>query len=192
MGQLNRSLVRCLQLMPQLCKIEKTNVLISATIHYSTVLASAFNYLPPPSYVAKYWHGSSLAARLPPSTHTHAPLFPLSLLCLPCPPPLAEKKMNLVVGPESSHGDGARTEEVHKVPFLKLFAFADTWDYVLMALGSIGACAHGASVPIFFIFFGKLINIIGVAFLFPTTVSHRVAKVRSTAPSCKRYMQHLA
>ncbi|RRT65261.1 hypothetical protein B296_00015916, partial [Ensete ventricosum] len=94
--------------------------------------------------------------------------------------------MNLVVGPESSHGDGARKEEVHKVPFLKLFAFADTWDYVLMALGSIGACAHGASVPIFFIFFGKLINIIGVAFLFPTTVSHRVAKVRTTAPSCKR------
>ncbi|URD95330.1 ABC transporter transmembrane region [Musa troglodytarum] len=84
--------------------------------------------------------------------------------------------MNSVVGPESSHEDGASKKEVHKVPFLKLFAFADTWDYVLMALGSIGACAHGASVPVFFIFFGKLINIIGVAFLFPTTVSHRVAK----------------
>jgi ATP-binding cassette subfamily B (MDR/TAP) protein 1 len=31
-------------------------------------------------------------------------------------------------------------------------------------------------VPVFFIFFGKLINIIGLATLFPTTVSGRVAK----------------
>ncbi|CAM0944818.1 unnamed protein product [Alopecurus aequalis] len=67
-------------------------------------------------------------------------------------------------------------EKVEKVPFMKLFSFADRWDYVLMAVGSVGACAHGASVPVFFIFFGKLINIIGLASLFPTTVSGRVAK----------------
>ncbi|KAF8380715.1 hypothetical protein HHK36_028205 [Tetracentron sinense] len=63
-----------------------------------------------------------------------------------------------------------------KVPFLKLFAFADFWDYVLMAVGSVGACIHGASVPVFFIFFGQLINIIGIAYLFPASVSHKVAK----------------
>ncbi|KQK00850.1 ABC transporter B family member 2 [Brachypodium distachyon] len=67
-------------------------------------------------------------------------------------------------------------QKVEKVPFLKLFSFADRWDYVLMAVGSLGACAHGASVPVFFIFFGKLINIIGIAYLFPTEVSGRVAK----------------
>ncbi|TVU28082.1 hypothetical protein EJB05_19590 [Eragrostis curvula] len=70
----------------------------------------------------------------------------------------------------------AADQEVAKVPFMKLFSFADQWDYVLMAVGSLGACAHGASVPVFFIFFGKLINIIGLAYLFPTTVSGRVAK----------------
>lgn len=70
-------------------------------------------------------------------------------------------------------------EAAAKVPFLKLFSFADRWDCVLMAVGSLGACAHGASVPVFFIFFGKLINIIGLAYLFPTTVSGRVAKVRT-------------
>lgn len=70
-------------------------------------------------------------------------------------------------------------QKVEKVPFLKLFSFADRWDYVLMAVGSLGACAHGASVPVFFIFFGKLINIIGIAYLFPTEVSGRVAKVRT-------------
>ncbi|VAI59618.1 unnamed protein product [Triticum turgidum subsp. durum] len=67
-------------------------------------------------------------------------------------------------------------EKVEKVPFMKLFSFADRWDYLLMAVGSVGACAHGASVPVFFIFFGKLINIIGIASFFPAMVSGRVAK----------------
>ena len=65
----------------------------------------------------------------------------------------------------------------NKVSLLKLFAFADFYDYILMAIGSVGACIHGASVPVFFIFFGKLINIIGMAYLFPKEASHKVAKV---------------
>ncbi|CAL5054914.1 unnamed protein product [Urochloa decumbens] len=79
-------------------------------------------------------------------------------------------------GQEKEKEKKAEEEVAAKVPFLKLFSFADQWDYVLMAVGSLGACAHGASVPVFFIFFGKLINIIGLAYLFPTTVSGRVAK----------------
>jgi ATP-binding cassette subfamily B (MDR/TAP) protein 1 len=77
---------------------------------------------------------------------------------------------------EKDEDQKGQKETVEKVPFMKLFSFADRWDYVLMAVGSVGACAHGASVPVFFIFFGKLINIIGLATLFPTTVSGRVAK----------------
>uniref|UniRef100_A0A2P2K8X3 Uncharacterized protein MANES_15G186400 n=3 Tax=Rhizophora mucronata TaxID=61149 RepID=A0A2P2K8X3_RHIMU len=69
--------------------------------------------------------------------------------------------------------EGKQTQQ--KVAITKLFAFADFYDYVLMGLGSIGAIAHGASVPVFFIFFGKLINIIGMAYLFPKQASHRVA-----------------
>ncbi|KAG7596578.1 P-loop containing nucleoside triphosphate hydrolase [Arabidopsis suecica] len=75
--------------------------------------------------------------------------------------------------------DMAAAEKEKKRPsvsFLKLFSFADFYDCVLMALGSIGACIHGASVPVFFIFFGKLINIIGLAYLFPQEASHKVAK----------------
>uniref|UniRef100_A0A2P2K8Z8 ABC transporter B family member 2-like n=1 Tax=Rhizophora mucronata TaxID=61149 RepID=A0A2P2K8Z8_RHIMU len=71
--------------------------------------------------------------------------------------------------------EGKQTQQ--KVAITKLFAFADFYDYVLMGLGSIGAIAHGASVPVFFIFFGKLINIIGMAYLFPKQASHRVAMV---------------
>lgn len=46
-----------------------------------------------------------------------------------------------------------------------------------MAVGSVGACIHGASVPVFFIFFGKIINVVGLAYLFPKEASHQVAKV---------------
>ncbi|CAN4128139.1 unnamed protein product [Withania somnifera] len=68
------------------------------------------------------------------------------------------------------------SQKAKKVSLLKLFSFADSYDYLLMFLGSIGACLHGASVPVFFIFFGKLINIAGLAYLFPAQASHKVAK----------------
>ncbi|KAF5184762.1 Abc transporter b family-like protein [Thalictrum thalictroides] len=67
-------------------------------------------------------------------------------------------------------------KKTQRVPFFKLFSFADSLDWLLMAIGSIGACVHGASVPVFFIFFGKLVDVIGVAYLFPASVSHKVAK----------------
>ncbi|KAF3449391.1 hypothetical protein FNV43_RR10119 [Rhamnella rubrinervis] len=90
--------------------------------------------------------------------------------------------------PESSSGNGnaegpmkqkkeeGKNKKQQKVSLLKLFSFADFQDYVLMAIGSIGACVHGVSVPVFFIFFGKLINIIGLAYLFPKQASHKVGK----------------
>ncbi|XP_042055330.1 ABC transporter B family member 2-like isoform X2 [Salvia splendens] len=56
-----------------------------------------------------------------------------------------------------------------------MFSFADSYDYLLMFVGSIGACVHGASVPVFFIYFGKMINIIGLAYFFPKEASHKVA-----------------
>lgn len=88
-------------------------------------------------------------------------------------------------GSRGTQGD-AWTEEAEKKPaptsykkqkvaFYKLFSFADGWDYLLMAIGLVGACAHGASVPIWFIFFGKLINCLGLAYLDPPAVSGKVA-----------------
>lgn len=78
---------------------------------------------------------------------------------------------------KTKEGEEEEKKKPKIVPFFKLFAFADAYDYLLMFIGSVGACIHGASVPVFFIFFGKLINIIGMAYLFPTEASHRVAKV---------------
>lgn len=78
---------------------------------------------------------------------------------------------------KKKEGDQGKKKQ-NKVTALKLFSFADSYDYFLIALGSVGACVHGASVPVFFIFFGKLINVIGMAYLFPKQASHKVAKVR--------------
>lgn len=83
---------------------------------------------------------------------------------------LEKKKKKKIKGDEEG-------KKQHTVPLLKLFTFADFYDYILMGIGSVGACVHGASVPVFFIFFGKLINVIGMAYLFPKEASHKVAKV---------------
>ncbi|KAL1292815.1 hypothetical protein HN51_053374 [Arachis hypogaea] len=71
---------------------------------------------------------------------------------------------------------GGHSRKEKKVPWMKLFSFADFYDCVLMSVGSIGACVHGASVPVFFIFFGNMINVTGLAFLHPKQASHQVAK----------------
>ncbi|XP_015954693.1 ABC transporter B family member 2-like [Arachis duranensis] len=72
--------------------------------------------------------------------------------------------------------EAGKSRKEQRVPLHKLFSFADFYDCVLMAIGSIGACVHGASVPVFFIFFGKMINVAGLAYLYPKETSHRVAK----------------
>ncbi|KAI3983525.1 hypothetical protein MKX01_038945, partial [Papaver californicum] len=62
--------------------------------------------------------------------------------------------------PEPEHNDG-QEEIIGTVPFFKLFRFADFKDKVLMAVGTIGACANGATTPIMTILLGKMINSFG-------------------------------
>ncbi|CAK9872650.1 unnamed protein product [Sphagnum jensenii] len=79
----------------------------------------------------------------------------------------------------SRRGKNAKKKEVKKppsVPYYKLFSFADGYDVVLIFLGATGACVHGVAIPIFFIFFGKLINAFGEYFANPEKMSAEVAK----------------
>ena len=56
---------------------------------------------------------------------------------------------------------GEKTEVVPSSGFGELFRFADGLDYVLMAIGSVGAIVHGSSLPIFLRFFADLVNSFG-------------------------------
>ncbi|KAJ7542537.1 hypothetical protein O6H91_10G110600 [Diphasiastrum complanatum] len=62
------------------------------------------------------------------------------------------------------------------VSYWKLFAFADALDYVLILIGTLGACAHGAAIPVFFIFFGRLIDEFGANYNNPRKMAEGVAK----------------
>lgn len=47
------------------------------------------------------------------------------------------------------------------VPFMRLFAYADALDMLLMAVGSLAAAAHGAALVVYLHFFGKIIDLLG-------------------------------
>lgn len=56
---------------------------------------------------------------------------------------------------------GEKPETVTAIGFGELFRFADGLDYVLMAIGSVGALVHGCSLPLFLRFFADLVNSFG-------------------------------
>ncbi|KAI8320153.1 hypothetical protein GQ54DRAFT_8176, partial [Martensiomyces pterosporus] len=49
-----------------------------------------------------------------------------------------------------------KKEKVPMVPFFQLFRFADTYDHILMVIGTAAACAAGTALPLMTILFGDL------------------------------------
>ncbi|KAL0390784.1 UNVERIFIED_CONTAM: ABC transporter B family member 11 [Sesamum calycinum] len=54
-----------------------------------------------------------------------------------------------------------KTKSVDKVPYYKLFSFADATDYALMVVGVITAIGAGLSLPLMTVLFGELANSFG-------------------------------
>ncbi|KAL0460938.1 UNVERIFIED_CONTAM: ABC transporter B family member 11 [Sesamum latifolium] len=60
-----------------------------------------------------------------------------------------------------SDSTSKKTKSVDKVPYYKLFSFADPTDYALMVVGVITAIGTGLSLPLMTVLFGELANSFG-------------------------------
>ncbi|XP_007025208.2 PREDICTED: ABC transporter B family member 9 [Theobroma cacao] len=71
--------------------------------------------------------------------------------------------------------DKNKKADDQKVPFYKLFTFADRLDIVLIIVGTIAAIANGLTQPIMTLIFGQLINSFGATT--PSNVVKEVSKI---------------
>lgn len=74
---------------------------------------------------------------------------------------IVEEKVQKITTRSEEKKEKVAKENPRVVPFRKLFAFADRWDYLLMIIGSIGAIGNGVSMPLMTLIFGDLTNAFG-------------------------------
>lgn len=78
---------------------------------------------------------------------------------------------------EMSNERKKHDDDLKSIALIKLFAFADSFDYLLLTIGSMGAIIHGCGLPIFCLMFGKLLHGLGANANNPDVVAHIVNKV---------------
>ncbi|KAG7593138.1 ABC transporter-like [Arabidopsis thaliana x Arabidopsis arenosa] len=62
------------------------------------------------------------------------------------------------------------------VSLMGLFSAADNLDCFLMFLGGLGTCIHGGTLPLFFVFFGGMLDSLGNLSTDPNAISSRVSQ----------------
>lgn len=55
----------------------------------------------------------------------------------------------------------SKDESAKTIPLYKLFSFADSFDHLLMFVGTVGAITNGISPPLMTLLFGNMINAFG-------------------------------
>lgn len=90
------------------------------------------------------------------------PLTPVSEMSEPPESPLPYSIPDVDPGNDDDDDEDDEVEEVapSAVPFTALFACADGLDWVLMAIGSLAAAAHGATLVLYVHYFGKLLQVL--------------------------------
>ncbi|KZV41796.1 ABC transporter B family member 4-like [Dorcoceras hygrometricum] len=73
-------------------------------------------------------------------------------------------------------GENEQIGNVNKVPFYKLYSYADSTDHALMAIGLVSAVGSGLCLPLMTLLFGELANSFGSNVGTPS-VAHEVSKV---------------
>lgn len=82
-----------------------------------------------------------------------------------------------MVNIETPSPSSEKKEEKESVSLMGLFSAADKVDYFLMFLGCLGTCIHGGTLPLFFVFFGGLLDSLGNLSSDPKAISSRVSQV---------------
>jgi len=90
-----------------------------------------------------------------------------------------ERSSNGNIQAETEAKEEKKNIKKESVSLMGLFSAADKLDYFLMLLGGLGACIHGATLPLFFVFFGKMLDSLGNLSTDPKAISSRVSQVCS-------------
>nr|KYP57754.1 ABC transporter B family member 4 [Cajanus cajan] len=77
---------------------------------------------------------------------------------------------------QDSKKNKVKDESNRTVPFYKLFSFADSWDYLLMLVGTISAVGNGISMPLMTILIGDAVDAFGGNVDNKQVVVHEVSK----------------
>ncbi|XP_039129217.1 ABC transporter B family member 20-like isoform X1 [Dioscorea cayenensis subsp. rotundata] len=106
------------------------------------------------------------------------PLTPVSEVSEPPESPSPFMDSGVEAMPVEDDGPVDEVEEIEPppaaVPFSKLFACADGFDWALMAMGSLAAAAHGAALVVYLHYFGKVINFLMYFEPLPSHMSHEL------------------
>lgn len=78
---------------------------------------------------------------------------------------------------QESKKSKVKDESNKTVPFYKLFSFADTWDYLLMFVGTISAASNGMTKALTNIVMGEAVDAFRC-----TNVVHEISKVMTNIP----------
>lgn len=92
------------------------------------------------------------------------PLTPVSEVSEPPESPSPYMDSGVEASPPDDEGQVDEGEEIEPppaaVPFSRLFACADRFDWVLMGFGAVAAAAHGMALVVYLHYFGKAINLL--------------------------------